>query len=332
MRILAHKSRFLAAAGLKLAACLAMLAMSVFSLRAQDSGASVKVLFPFDNASVNDNYLGNAAALSEIAALLDGGASAGVTVTTFSSPEGNWYYNKDLSSRRAASVKAYLESNYPALSGKIVLNTGVEAWEDLAAKVRADARLADASRDAILSIISGDDEPDVKERKLSAQPQYRALYAKYFKSLRFAEISLRIENSAKADSLSANSEISETAKKPAVVQKTTVENGLPAVYYAVSEDFIRPSYMGNDAAMKEIIRLMKSGKVRSMVLEGTASPEGNAKANERLARSRAENLRNYIVGMFPEMEENITVVNKGVGEGNEEDYATLRPDGCGRRN
>lgn len=325
MRTLTQNINSLAAAGLKLVACMVSLVLlSVFSLRAQDKSASVKVLFPFDNAAVNENYLGNAAALAQIANLIGTGEIAGVVVTTFSSPEGNWHYNKDLSSRRAASVKAYLESNYPALAGNIVLNTGVEAWEDLAARVKADARLSDASRDAILNIISSDDDPDVKEHKLASQPQYRSLYATYFRSLRYADISLRIENPAPADSLHTDSEISETEKNSVIARKTATENGLPTVFYAVSEDFIRPSYMGNDAAMKEIIRLLRSGKVRSMVLEGTASPDGNAKANERLAMNRAENLKNYIVGMFPEMEAHITVVNKGVLEGNEEDYASLR--------
>lgn len=325
MRTLAHILESLAAASQKLVACLVMLAvLSIFSLRAQDSGASVKVLFPFDNASVNENYLGNAAALAEIATLIGTGENASVVVTTFSSPEGNWHYNKDLSRRRAASVKAYLESNYPAIAGNIVLNTGAEAWDDLAEKVKADARLTDASRDAILRIISSDDDPDVKEQKLASQPQYKSLYATFFRSLRYADISLRIENSTQTDSLHTDSEISETVKTPVIARKTATENGLPTVFYAVSEDFIRPSYMGNDAAMKEIIRLLRSGKVRSMVLEGTASPDGNAKANDRLAMSRAENLKNYIVGMFPEMEAHITVVNKGVLEGNEEDYASLR--------
>jgi outer membrane protein OmpA-like peptidoglycan-associated protein len=325
MRTLTHNLASFAAAGLKLVASIVMLVvLSVFSLRAQDSSVSVKVLFPFDNASVVENYLSNAAALAEIANLLGGDVNGEVSITTFSSPEGNWYYNKDLSIRRANSIKSFLETNYPAISGKIVLNTGVEAWEDLAEKVKADSRLSDATRNSVLDIISSNDDPDVKERNLQALPQYKSLYANYFKSLRFANISLRIENSAKSDVEHTNSEISENAKNTTVVRKTAAENGLPVVFYAVSEDFIRPSYMGNDAAMKEIIRLLKSGKVRSMVLEGTASPEGNAKVNARLAKDRAENLKNYIVGMFPEMESRITVVSKALTEGNEEDYPQLR--------
>jgi outer membrane protein OmpA-like peptidoglycan-associated protein len=325
MRTLTHNLASFAAAGLKLVASIVMLVvLSVFSLRAQDSSVSVKVLFPFDNASVIENYQNNTAALSEIANLLNGEVNGDITVTTFSSPEGNWYYNKDLSIRRANSIKAYLESNYPSFNGRIILNTGVESWDDLRTKVSADSRLSNNSKQTILDIIDSSDDPDVKEKNLAAQPQYKSLYASYFKSLRFANISLRIENSAKSDILHTNSEISENGKSTTVVRKTAAENGLPAVFYAVSEDFIRPSYMGNDAAMKEIIRLLKSGKVKSMVLEGTASPEGNAKVNARLAKDRAENLKNYIVGMFPEMESNITVVSKAYTEGNEEDYPQLR--------
>ena len=331
MRTLTHNLASFAAAGLKLVASIVMLVvLSVFSLRAQDSSVSVKVLFPFDNASVVENYLSNAAALAEIANLLGGDVNGEVTVTTFSSPEGNWYYNKDLSIRRANSIKSFLEANYPAISGKIVLNTGVEAWEDLAAKVNADARLSSATRNAVLDIISSDDEPDVKERKLQALPQYKSMYANYFKSLRFANISLRIEKSAKSGVQHTNSEISENdgnaPEKAAEKTVKVIENGLPTVFYATSEDFIRPSYMGNDASMKEIIRILKAGNVKSLVLEGSASPEGPAKGNERLAKDRVENLKNYILGMFPEMDGKITVVSKETVSDatNEEDFASMR--------
>lgn len=331
MRTLTHNLASFAAAGLKLVASIVMLVvLSVFSLRAQDSSVSVKVLFPFDNASVVENYLSNAAALAEIANLLGGDVNGEVTVTTFSSPEGNWYYNKDLSIRRANSIKSFLEANYPAISGKIVLNTGVEAWEDLAAKVNADARLSSATRNSVLDIISSNDDPDVKERKLQALSQYKSMYANYFKSLRFANISLRIENSAKSGVQHTNSEISENdgnaPEKAAEKTVKVIENGLPTVFYATSEDFIRPSYMGNDASMKEIIRILKAGNVKSLVLEGSASPEGPAKGNERLAKDRVENLKNYILGMFPEMDGKITVVSKETVSDatNEEDFASMR--------
>lgn len=307
-----------------------MLLCGLFSLRAQDNVSRVKVLFPFDSDVVVENYQGNAEALSVLNdAFAAKAAQEGLTITSYSSPEGNLAYNRNLSLRRAKSMQAYLEGKYPQLQGKITLRPGEEAWEDLRIQVESDSRLSEATRSAVLSIIGKDIEADAKERELTALPEYKRLYANYFKSLRFAAIELRIENFADSEKDFANSEISDagvsggefSAKENRTI---TVEEGLPVVYYALNEDFIRPQYMDNQKSMKEIIRLLKSGKVGSMVIEGTASPEGPAKGNERLATNRAENLKNYIVGMFPEYENKITVVNKGAVEGAADDYPYLR--------
>lgn len=307
-----------------------MLLLSVFSLRARDNVTRVKVLFPFDSDSVMVSYRNNAAQLSVINQTVASlPADAKVSVTSFSSPEGNLAYNRNLSLRRAKAMEAYLTRINPSLN--IELHPGEEAWNELRESVLSDSRLQESVRDAVIEIIGSNEDPDAKEAKLAALPQYKTLYANYFKQLRYAVIELRIENSAKAEDQPANSEISEkesiAPEKTAEKTVKVIENGLPTVFYATSEDFIRPSYMGNDASMKEIIRILKAGNVKSMVLEGSASPEGPAKGNERLAQDRVENLKNYILGMFPEMEGKITVIsrkNSPEDATNEEDFASMR--------
>ena len=307
-----------------------MLLLSVFSLRARDNVTRVKVLFPFDSDSVMVSYRNNASQLSVINQTVASlPADAKVSVTSFSSPEGNLAYNRNLSLRRAKAMEAYLTRINPSLN--IELHPGEEAWNELRESVLSDSRLQESVRDAVIEIIGSNEDPDAKEAKLAALPQYKTLYAYYFKQLRYAVIELRIENSAKAEDQPANSEISEkesiAPEKTAEKTVKVIENGLPTVFYATSEDFIRPSYMGNDASMKEIIRILKAGNVKSMVLEGSASPEGPAKGNERLARNRVENLKDYILGMFPEMEGKITVIsrkNSPEDATNEEDFASMR--------
>lgn len=174
-----------------------MLICGLFSLRAQDNVTRVKVLFPFDSDVVVENYQGNAGALSVLnetfAAQV---AREGLTITSYSSPEGNLAYNRNLSLRRAKSMQAYLEGKYPQLQGKITLRPGEESWEDLRIQVESDSRLSESTRSSVLSIIDKDIEADAKERELTALPEYKRLYANYFKSLRFAAIELRIENFA----------------------------------------------------------------------------------------------------------------------------------------
>ena len=298
--------------------CIVMLALSVFSLRAQDY-TRVKVLFPFDRDTVAAGYQNNAASLAVLKdAISTMDADSKLVVTSFSSPEGNLAYNRNLSLRRAKSMQAFLENNYPALAGRIILHPGEEAWDELRRSVSEDSRLPEETRSAALNIIDSNADLDVKEKELTALPAYKRLYANYFKSLRYAAIELRIENSGKTVESRANSPISEIQDAEAGgksdgkdVKTVAVNTGFLTIYYALNEDFIRPSYMGNAASMKEIIRTLRSSNVKNMVIEGTASPEGPTSGNIRLANERGENLKNYIVGMFPELEDKITVVSRG---------------------
>ncbi len=195
-----------------------MLLLSVFSLRAQDNVTRVKVLFPFDSDSVMVGYRNNAAQLSVInSAVTSLPADAKVSVTSFSSPEGNLAYNRNLSLRRAKAMEAYLKKLNSSLN--IELHPGEEAWNELRESVISDSRLQESVRNSVLEIIGSNDDLDVKEAKLSALPQYKTLYANYFKQLRYAVIELRIENSAKAEDQHANSEISKN--ESSALEKTS---------------------------------------------------------------------------------------------------------------
>lgn len=174
-----------------------------FSLRAQARARTIeeqalKVYFQFDKSFVNDNYMGNAATLSMLDSLVAaGGVSAleSVKVVSYSSPEGNYAYNLALSKKRTESINRLLLAAYPELEGRIELDYKGEAWQDLRSKVEADSNFTEEVRSKILAIIDSDQDPTSKEISLKALPQYKRLYANYFKQFRYAEIRLRIANS-----------------------------------------------------------------------------------------------------------------------------------------
>lgn len=174
-----------------------------FSLRAQARARTIeeqalKVYFQFDKSFVNDNYMGNAATLSMLDSLVAaGGVSAleSVKVVSYSSPEGNYAYNLALSKKRTESINRLLLAAYPELEGRIELDYKGEAWQDLRNKVLSDKNFTEDVRKKILAVIDSDQDPTSKEISLKALPQYKRLYANYFKQFRYAEIRLRIANS-----------------------------------------------------------------------------------------------------------------------------------------
>ena len=155
-----------------------MLLLSVFSLRAQDNVTRVKVLFPFDSDSVMVSYRNNAAQLSVISSAVDNlPTEAKVSVTSFSSPEGNLAYNRNLSVRRAKAMKAYLTSINPSIN--VELHPGEEAWGELRESVISDSRLQENVRKAVLDHLSdlaaapvGDRLVEERFRKLSAMGRF----------------------------------------------------------------------------------------------------------------------------------------------------------------
>ncbi|MBQ7421939.1 MAG: DUF3575 domain-containing protein [Prevotella sp.] len=309
-----HTSNIFTSAIAKMTALVACLILNAFFVRAQSNDAQVRVFFPFDSPVLSESYMTNATTFQTLDALVAGIKDGStVEVISYSSPEGNVSYNLNLSRNRAKSVVNFLEAKYPQLRGRIRTTSGAESWDDLRSQVSADSRLSASAKKSILSIIDGSDAPDAKESALKALPQYKALYSNYFRSLRFADISLRIENSAKVGDLAANSEFSESSAN-------MTGRGLPIVYFPLSETTIHPEYMGNEANIA-VLREMLSDPKRvpsRIVIEGAASPEGPLSINERLGANRARTLVNFLVAEFPYLKDRLVV--RSVAE----DWAGLR--------
>ena len=307
----AHTRKAKAAFSLRLEVALAVLFANAFFVRAQVTDASVRINFPFDSAILDTNYMSNSDALATLDNIAKQAlaSNTALDVVTYSSPEGNYTYNLRLSEKRAKSISDYLYSKFPGIGLNIV--TSAEAWDELRSSVIGDTRLDADSRSSILVIIDSDNDPDTKEKSLKANSAYNNLYSNYFANLRYANISLRIENPA------------QTAGN---TTENTPVNAEFVVYFSLSEDFIRPDYMGNEENLNAIRRLLSipENRQKEIVLEGAASPEGSVEINESLGNARAKSLADWLISEFPDLEGRIVIRPKG------EDWAGLRAqvDNC----
>ena len=284
----------------RLEVALAVLFANAIFVRAQVMDISVRINFPFDSAVLDTNYMSNSDALETLDNIAKQAIASNTVldVVTYSSPEGNYTYNLRLSQKRAKSISDYLTSRFPGIGLNII--TGAEAWDELRSSVIGDARLDENSRSSILVIIDSSVEPDTKEKQLKANSSYNSLYSNYFANLRYANISLKIQDKAQLAKDSAKSEY--------------------IVYFSLSEDFIRPDYMGNEANLEAIRRILSipENRQKEIVLEGTASPEGPVSINERLGNARAKSLADWLISEFPDLEGRIVIRPKG------EDWEGLR--------
>ena len=213
--------------GARLAVVVLLVFSGAFSLRAHyieaDADARVRVTFPFDSADLRSDYMSNEPALSVIDSLLvSSEGNLDVQIVSYSSPEGNANYNLYLSKLRAASVKNYILSSVPGSNATIRIASYAEAWEQFRAYIVADKTLTEDSRSELLLIVDSDNSLDEKEALIKADPNYKALYKRYFRSLRYADISLRIKNSPLPVATLTDSAISQIDTLPAPADSVLV--------------------------------------------------------------------------------------------------------------
>ncbi|MBQ9548907.1 MAG: hypothetical protein IJV01_07120, partial [Bacteroidales bacterium] len=273
----------------------------------------MRIHYPFDNSAISENYLENAVNLAKIdfiaaAAAQDDNYS--ICIKSWSSPEGNFYYNKALSAKRAKALNDLMVSRHPELRNRIRIAAGGEAWEDFRKALVSDRSIAESARKSMLEIVDSNDEPDVKESRLKEVDAYKAFYRKYFRRFRYAEVAL-LDPSGKPARLASDGSIlsSRIAGK---------ENH---ILFLVGSTSIEPAHAGNDAALKNIAAMLESTlpeQVESVVVIAGGSIDGSVAANERVARQRGAALQEWIENNYPQYKGKITLVSRG------EDWAELR--------
>ena len=132
--------------------------------------ADFHVNFRWDNAVIRPEYMNtgeNLKALADsIASIRIGGALDSLTVVSYSSPEGNYWYNVNLSKRRAAAMRRYLEGEYPGLHGRMRITPDGESWHMFRERALSDSTISEEQRTVLLEIIDSDSDYETKKERI----------------------------------------------------------------------------------------------------------------------------------------------------------------------
>lgn len=325
MKFLTNIVESISKVAVKVALAVVVLFAETFFIRAQESAE--RIYYRFDNATVDANYLSNTQVFANIEALVENGSFEAFEIVSFSSPEGNYDYNFNLSTRRANALLKYLVSRYPQLNGKISVKPTAEAWEALRASVVSDTRLSESAKTAMLQIIDSNVSADAKEKKLAALQSYRYLYSNYFKTLRFAEIRFSnasadssVENvvstveSVATESSAAATDSSSAAQAGAAAAKAVAGSNSDNLIFGLRSASIETGAHNNAAVLASIAGMISgrnADEIASIEILSTASPEGPVAINNRYALQRGQALRDYIASEFPQLANKITVRSAG---------------------
>ena len=145
--------------------------------------------FPVSQTEIHPDYRRNPQELGKIRSTIDTvrqDPDAGITALSikgYASPEGSWKLNTRLAQGRTEALKRYLTERYAFSDTLFVTAYEPENWEGLRAYV-AQSSLPD--KDAILTLIDSDLQPDAKEARLKREhpESYRLLLAECYPGLR----------------------------------------------------------------------------------------------------------------------------------------------------
>ena len=114
---------------------------------------SYEIHFRWDKSRLDTMYMGNNHVFDAIISKLD---SIGipkidsVVIVSQSSPEGPYYHNQNLSKRRAATMRAYMERRHPEIADRLTIVPEGESWGQLRHYVARDTILSKADRERLL--------------------------------------------------------------------------------------------------------------------------------------------------------------------------------------
>lgn len=148
--------------------------------------------FPVNRTQIRPDYRNNRRELDKIIATIDSvQADKDITVTSlaikgYASPEGSYAGNARLATGRTEALKDYVSELYHFETGFIRTSSEPEDWEGLRRYVEKSDLV---HKQAILTLIDSQEDPDRKERRIrSAYPEdYRVLLADCYPALRHSD-------------------------------------------------------------------------------------------------------------------------------------------------
>ena len=154
---------------------------------------SYEIHFRWDRSKLDTLYLGNNHTLRAMAKQLDslGGKNRldSIVIVSQSSPEGPYLRNQNLSRRRAATMRSYMERRHPSVKERLTVNPDGESWEQLRHYIALDKKLSPGTKKRLYNIINDNTVPiEVKKQRLSKDVAYRYLYQKYYPVIRNSRI------------------------------------------------------------------------------------------------------------------------------------------------
>lgn len=124
---------------------------------------SYEIHFRWDRSKLDTLYLGNNHTLRAMAKQLDslGGKNRldSIVIVSQSSPEGPYLRNQNLSRRRAATMRSYMERRHPSVKERLTVNPDGESWEQLRHYIALDKKLSPGTKKRLYNIINDNTVP-----------------------------------------------------------------------------------------------------------------------------------------------------------------------------
>ncbi len=163
----------------------------------ESHSADFHVNFRWDNAVIRPEYMNtgeNLKALADsIASIhIGGGTVDSLTVVSYSSPEGNYWYNVNLSKRRAAAMRRYLEGEHPGLHDRMRITPDGESWHMFRERALRDSTISEEQRAWLLEIIDSDNDYETKKERIRSRDAalWNRIVRVWFKEMRRSFIRL----------------------------------------------------------------------------------------------------------------------------------------------